>query len=219
VKEAITSAITLKGTVTTSDSTRRRASTSSRNKNAIRGTEEESNTHKEAITAKWTVAASNSTRSRASTSTKSKKTTRGAEEESCVQKEAITAKRTVTTGGSTRSTTSTSSKKVTRGIDQESNAQKDKPNQKTRQRNWKALNKTEKISVIHLLSCLHNTTLSMLAMMGVSNQLPLPYEDLKDFCDSLPVSTIEFFTEHLKGRFTTLYEECATLSAASDRYL
>ena len=61
--------------------------------------------------------------------------------------------------------------------------------------------------------------LSMLAMVGVSSHLPLPGKDLKDFCNSMPVSDIEFFTEHLKRRFLILYEEYAARSAASDRCL
>ena len=36
------------------------------------------------------------------------------------------------------------------------------------------------------------------------------------FCEALPVNSVEFLSEHLKGRFVTLYEECATIS---DRYL
>ena len=76
----------------------------------------------------------------------------------------------------------------------------------------------EKINVVHHLSSLDNTTLSMLAMVGVANQFPIPCDDLQDFCDSLSVSDIEFFTEHLKKRFVILYEENATRSAASDRY-
>ena len=94
---------------------------------------------------------------------------------------------------------------------------KDGPNSKTHRR--EALNKSEKTSVIHHMGSVHNTMLFMLAMMRVCDQLPLPSEDLKDFCDSLPVSVIEFLTEHLKRRFVALYEEGADISAASDRYL
>ena len=121
------------------------------------------------------------------------------------------------TSDSTRGRKSSRSEKAAIETEVESDTHRDKPNKKTRQR--KALSKTQKKSVVDCLSCLHNTTLSILAMVGVSNQLPLPCEDLKDFCDCLPVSDIEFFTEHLKERFVTLYDKYATLSAASDRYL
>ena len=80
----------------------------------------------------------------------------------------------------------------------------------------KALNKSEKMNVIRQVKVLHNATLSMLAMMGVCSQLPLSSKDLKVFCECLSVNAVEFFTEHLKGKFVTLYEECATIS---DRYL
>ena len=106
-----------------------------------------------------------------------------------------------------------SSKKVTTDT-----GEKDKDgNGKTRRR--KVLNKSEKTSVANHARSVHNTTLSMLAKIGVSNQIPLASEDLKDFCDSLPVSDIEFLSEHLKKRFVMLYEECAAISAVSDRYL
>ena len=99
----------------------------------------------------------------------------------------------------------------------EPNVKKDGPNNKTYRR--KVLNRSEKTSVIHHAGGTHNTTLFMLAMMRVCSQFPLPSEDLKNFCDFLPVSTIEFLTEHLKRRFVTLYEEGAAISAASDGYL
>ena len=81
---------------------------------------------------------------------------------------------------------------------------------KTRQQ--KAMNKSEKINVIRQVKMLHNATLSMLAMMGVCSQLPLSRKDFKVFCEALPVNSDEFLSGHLKRRFVTLYEECATIS-------
>ena len=88
--------------------------------------------------------------------------------------------------------------------------------EKNKVRQRKALNKSAKANVIHQVKIFNNATLSALAIMGVCSQLPLSNEHLKVFCEGLPVNDVEFFTEHLKGRFVTLYEECATIS---DRYL
>ena len=78
----------------------------------------------------------------------------------------------------------------------EPNVKKDGPNSKTYRR--KALNRSEKTSIIHHMGSVHNKMLFLLAMMRTCSQFPLPCEDLKDFCNSLPVSAIEFLTEHLK---------------------
>jgi len=141
---------------------------------------------------------------------KSKRPWQGSQDRKQSMEENITVITTATSNSSSRGRNSTRSKQAT--AEAESDKQKDKLTKKSLQR--KVLNKTEKISVVHHLSSLDNTTLSMLSMVGVANQLPLPCDDLKDFCDSLSVKDIEFFTEHFKKRFVILYEEYATRSAA-----
>ena len=118
------------------------------------------------------------------------------------------------TDGAANTSASTNTAASTSASTSETSGDKKGTNAKFRQR--KVLNKAEKTNVICQIKIFHNVTLFMLAMMGVHNQLPLSSKDLKVFCDSLAINAVDFFTEHLKGRFVTLYEECATIS---DRYL
>ena len=102
--------------------------------------------------------------------------------------------------------TSTKDEASTSCLAQFSRVEKDGDN-KIRQQ--KPLTKSKKTSVIQQVKSLRNAMLSVLAMKGVCSQLPLQAK-------TLPVSSTDFFTEHLKERFATLYEGCATIT---DRYL
>ena len=88
----------------------------------------------------------------------------------------------VRTKKATDGVTNTSASTNTAASTSETSGGKNGTNAKFCQR--KVLNKAEKTNVICQVKTLQNATLSMLAMMGVRNQLPLSSKDLKVFCDS-----------------------------------
>jgi len=86
---------------------------------------------------------------------------------------------------------------------------------KTRQR--KTLNKTEKLNVTERVKTCSSGTLCIVVMTKLGQQLPVnASEKLKEFCISLPVSSMQFFADQLKKQFVKIYSECATMA---DKYL
>ena len=68
---------------------------------------------------------------------------------------------------------------------------------KARQR--RTLSKGEKLSVVEKVKTYSCGTLSVVALTAVGHQLPLNANDeLKQFCTSVPVSSLHFLSEQLK---------------------
>ena len=86
---------------------------------------------------------------------------------------------------------------------------------KTRQR--RTLTKVEKLNVVEQVKTYSCETLSVVALTAVGHQLPLnASEELKQFCTSVPVSSLHFLSEQLKKHFIKMYDAC---SKGADKYL
>lgn len=81
----------------------------------------------------------------------------------------------------------------------------------------RTLTKVEKLNVVEQVKTYSCETLSVVALTAVGHQLPLnAIEELKQFCTSVPVSSLHFLSQQLKKHFIRMYDAC---SKGADKYL